>query len=75
MNPLAIFVLMDLLAIFFILYIKIDGKSLWTQFFNHVFGSWISDDAVSAIVFACFFVILWTAVAGLMHRFKIYVRL
>lgn len=75
LNPLAIFVLMDLVGIFFILYIKIDGKSLWTQFFNHVFGSWIHDDAISALAFAFFFVLLWTIVAGIMHRLKVYVRL
>lgn len=43
LNPLAIFVLMDLVGIFFILYIHIDGKNLWSQFFNNVFASWISN--------------------------------
>jgi predicted acyltransferase len=75
LNPLAIFVLMDVVAIFMIIYIKIDDVSLWTQFFKHVFNSWIEDKAVAATVFACFFLVLWTLVAGLMHRFKIYVRL
>jgi predicted acyltransferase len=75
LNPLAIFVLMDLLAIFMIIYIKIDDVSIWTQFYRHVFASWINDHQVGAIVFACFFLLLWTAVAGLMHRFKFYVRL
>jgi predicted acyltransferase len=75
LNPLAIFVLMDLLGIFFILYIHVDGLNLWSQFFNHVFASWISDDTLSALAFAFFFVVLWTIVAGIMHRFKFYVRL
>lgn len=75
LNPLAIFVLMDLLAIFFILYIHIDGVSLWSQFFRHVFASWISNEDVSSLLFGFFFVVLWTVVAGIMHRFKIYVRL
>ncbi len=43
LNPLAIFVLMDLVAIFMIIYIKIDDVSIWTQFFRHVFKSWIDD--------------------------------
>jgi predicted acyltransferase len=43
LNPLAIFVLMDLVAIFMIIYIKIDDVSIWTQFFRHVFNSWIDD--------------------------------
>lgn len=75
LNPLAIFVLMDLLAIFLILYIKIDGVSIWSQFFRHVFASWISNTDISSLLFGFFFVLLWTAVAGIMHRFKVYVRL
>jgi predicted acyltransferase len=75
LNPLAIFVLMDLLAIFMILYIKVGGKSLWVQFYNHVFGSWISNQPIGALVFCFFFVVLWTIVAGIMHRFKLYIRL
>jgi predicted acyltransferase len=75
LNPLAVFVLMDLVGIFFILYIKIDGVSLWSQFFRHVFSSWISNTDISSLLFGLFFVILWTAVAGIMHKFKFYVRL
>lgn len=75
LNPLAIFVLMDLVAIFMILYIKINDVSIWTQFYRHVFASWIDNHQVGATVFACFFLLVWVAVAGLMHRFKIYVRL
>ena len=66
---------MDLVGIFFILYIKIDGVSLWSQFFRHVFSSWISNTDISSLLFGLFFVILWTAVAGIMHKFKFYVRL
>lgn len=75
LNPLAIFVLMDLLGIIMIIYIKIDGKDLWDEFYKYVFASWIDDEQVAACVFAFFFVLLWTAVAGIMNRFKIYVRL
>jgi predicted acyltransferase len=75
LNPLAIFVLMDLMAIVCIFYIKIDGVSLWTEFFRHAFKSWIDDEQVAATVFACFFLLLWIVVAGVMHRFKLYVRL
>lgn len=75
LNPLAIFVLMDLVAIFMIIYIKIDDVSLWSQFFKHAFNSWIENKAVAATVFACFFLLIWTTVAGIMHRFKLYVRL
>ena len=75
LNPLAIFVLMDMVAIFMIIYIKIDDKSVWTRFYEACFKSWISDEAVGATVFACFFWLLWTIVAGVMHRYKLYLRL
>lgn len=75
MNPLAVFVGMDLLAIFMIIYIKIDGKSIWGHFYHYCFESWISSAPVAATVFACFFLILWTAVAGLMFRFKVFIKL
>lgn len=42
-NPLAIFILMDLVAIFMIKYIFIDGKSLWAEFFHYGFHTWISN--------------------------------
>ncbi len=41
LNPLAIFVGMDLLAIFLITYIKIDDKSVWSHFYSKAFHSWI----------------------------------
>lgn len=75
LNPLAIFVLMDLTAIIMVFYIKIDDVSIWTQFYRHAFASWIENHQVAATVFAVFFLLLWTAVAGIMHRFKLYVRL
>jgi predicted acyltransferase len=44
MNPLAIFVLMDLTAILMIRIITINnGESLWHAFYNAAFKSWISN--------------------------------
>ena len=43
LNPLAVFVLMDVTAIVMLFYIKIDGVSLWREFFRHAFSSWIGD--------------------------------
>lgn len=43
LNPLAIFVGMDVLAIFMIIYIKINDVSVWTHFYKNVFASWISN--------------------------------
>jgi predicted acyltransferase len=41
LNPLAIFVGMDLLALFLIIYIKIDDKTVWNLFYKNAFHSWI----------------------------------
>ena len=66
---------MDVLAIFMIIYIKFEGHSVWSLFYKHVFASWISNEEVASTVFACFFLLLWTAVAGLLHKYKLYLRL
>ena len=75
LNPLAIFVGMDLLAILMVYYIKINGRSLWHLFFDNAFKTWIHDDTIAATVFAVFFLLLWTLVAGILHRCSIYIRL
>jgi hypothetical protein len=66
---------MDVVAIVMIIYIKIDDRSIWSWFYKKVFGSWIENEAIGATVFACFFLVLWTVVAGVMHKFRFYVRL
>lgn len=42
-NPLAIFILMDGVAIIMIKYIIIDDKSAWYYFYHYAFKSWIKD--------------------------------
>lgn len=74
-NPLAIFVLMDVLAILLIKYIIIDEKSAWSHFYHYVFASWITNSEVASTIYALFFAILWTAVAGVLFRFNIFIRL
>lgn len=77
LNPLAIFVLMDLVGILMIRYILLgeDGKSLWTLFYETCFANWIENQEIASTVFACFFVVFWVAVAGLMYRFKLFFKL
>lgn len=74
-NPLAIFVLMDVLAILLIKYIIIDDKPAWSHFYHYVFASWISNSEVASTIYALFFAILWTAVAAVLFRFNIFIRL
>jgi predicted acyltransferase len=74
-NPLAVFVLMDALAILLIVYITIDGKSAWNQFYHHVFASWINDAVVCSCVFSTFFVVIWTVFAGILYQLNIFVKL
>ena len=74
-NPLAIFILMDVLAIIMIKYIIVDEKSAWAHFYHYVFASWIDNKEVASTIYACFFAILWTAVAALLFKFNIFIRL
>ena len=75
MNPLAIFVLMDLLGIILIRCIVIDGKSAWSWFYHYGFHSWLKEDHLSSTVFSLFFALLWTLVAWLMFRAKVFIKL
>lgn len=74
-NPLFVFIFMDLLAIIMIKLIIVNDKSIWNWFYHYVFSSWISDHEVCSVVFACFFLLLWTCAAGLLYRRKIFIRL
>ena len=74
-NPLIIFILMDVVAIIMIKYITISDKSLWAQFYHYAFASWITNETVCSTVFACFFAVVWMAVAGILFKFKIFIRL
>lgn len=75
MNPLAIFVLMDLLAILMIFYFKSGDTSLWHAFYTTAFSSWIGNDYWATTVFSLFFAILWTLVAFIMFKLKIFIKL
>ncbi len=74
-NPLFVFVFMDLVAIVMIKLIIIDERSLWSWFYKDCFSSWISDGHVASVVFACFFLIVWTCAAGLLYKKKKFIRL
>lgn len=74
-NPLFVFIFMDLLAIIMIKLIIINDKSVWSWFYHYVFSSWIGDHEVCSVVFACFFLLLWTCVAGVLYRLRIFIRL
>jgi predicted acyltransferase len=74
-NPLFVFIFMDLLAIFMIKYIIIDDRSIWSWFYKYCFRTWIPNDNVASVMFACFFLILWTLAAGLLFKKNIFIRL
>lgn len=75
MNPLAIFVLMDLLAIIMIRCIIIHGVSAWGWFYHYVFASWLKNTYLCSTIFSLFFAVLWIFVAWVMFRFKIFIKL
>lgn len=75
MNPLAIFFLMDLLAIVLIRCIIINDKSAWSWFYHYAFQSWIKNTYVCSTIFSVFFAVLWILVAWVMFRFKVFIKL
>lgn len=75
LNPLAIFVFMEALAILLEVYIVIDDVSAAHHFYNHAFLSWIGNKEVASTIFPVFFLLIWTLVAGLMYKFKVFIRL
>jgi predicted acyltransferase len=75
MNPLAIFFLMDMLAIFLIFYIKIDGTSAWHYIYQNGFHSWITDSQWCSTVFSLAFALLWTIFAFILFKLKIFIKL
>lgn len=75
MNPLAIYVLNELVPTVMILIMVNQDDSLWDWFYTKVFSSWISQPYVCTTVFAVFWAALWTVLAYLMFRFKIFIKL
>ena len=74
-NPLFVFVFMDALAIILIKYFIINDKSAWALLYKHAFKSWITNDQICSVAFSSFFLIIWTAIAGLLHRKQIFLKL
>jgi hypothetical protein len=66
---------MDLLAIIMIKLIIIDDRSLWSWFYKICFRSWIDNDYIASVVFACFFLLLWTLAAALLFKKEIFIRI
>lgn len=75
MNPLAIYVMMNIVEIVMWKLITIDGQRMWYWFYDHAFGTWISDPAVCSTVYSCFFALVWTIVAAIMFKLKIFIKL
>src|SRR5690554_4414327 len=85
MNPLAIFIAMIFVEIFLLVWIAPPWVtsiyhddtpvSLWTWIFWNGFNSWIGNPHFSSLAVSLFYLVLWTGVAGLMFRYKIFVKL
>jgi hypothetical protein len=56
-------------------YINIDGEDMLTFIYHTIITPWIPSEYFGAIVHSLMWVIFWTVIAGIMHRFKIYIRL
>lgn len=74
-NPLAIYTLMNVLEIVMWKLVKIGDQRLWYWFYDNAFATWISNPGLCSTVYSCFFALLWTLVAGLMFKLKIFIKL
>ncbi len=66
---------MDLLAIILIKFIIIDDKSAIYYFYHYCFVSWIDNKEIASVLFSIVFLILWTLVAGILYKKKLFIRL
>ncbi len=77
-NAIAAFVLSALGAIF-LLAVKIDGadgrrRSLWSAIYRGAFDHF-ADPRLASLLFALAYLALWTAVAGLLYRRRIFIKI
>jgi predicted acyltransferase len=77
MNPLAIYVLMDLIAVLMYIIITInDGQeTLWHAFYRVAFESWIKNEYVCSTIFSMFWALVAILVAFVMFKLKIFIKL
>lgn len=75
MNPLAIYILNELVPTVMILIMINSEDSLWDGFYTTVFASWITQPQVCTTIFSLFWAAVWMGLAYLMFRFKIFVKL
>jgi predicted acyltransferase len=75
MNPLAIFVFMDLFAIILIRYIHINGTTAWHYIYANGFHSWLHDPKLSSTVFSLVIALIWIIVSYIMFKFKIFIKI
>jgi predicted acyltransferase len=79
MNPLFIYILMmsyQELIIYNIVF-KVNGEktSLWQYMYDNILGSWISNAYVGSTLWGIFFLIMYLAIAYLLYRKNIFIKL
>ncbi len=73
MNPLAIFIVLQLLADIMLNWIEVDGKSPYQIAYEALF-SWASP-GIGTLLYSCIYVIFYIVVAGVLFKFKLFLRL
>ncbi len=73
MNPLAIFIVLQLLADVMLNWIEVDGKSPYQIAYEALF-SWASP-GIGTLLYSCIYIIFYIVVAGVLFKFKLFLRL
>ena len=74
-NPLIVYFTRKIIKYIMGTYIIINGKSLTDIFYDNAFASWITNKQVCATVFTSFFTIILIIFAGILYKFKIFIKL
>eukprot|EP00762_Andalucia_godoyi_P005475 ANDGO_08458.mRNA.1 heparan-alpha-glucosaminide N-acetyltransferase len=75
-NPLVVFVGMVFLGVLFMDNITVsDGQTLWLYLYENMFKTWVASDQLANFLWSFVHVLLWTTVAGVLYKAKIFIRL
>jgi predicted acyltransferase len=73
MNPLAIFITLQLLADLLENWIEINGSTPYQLFYDACF-SWMSP-GIGTAIYALFYGVIYAIIAGILYKYKIFIKL
>ncbi|KYR00845.1 hypothetical protein DLAC_02899 [Tieghemostelium lacteum] len=75
MNPITIYSLMIFIEILLMFYIKVHNEYFWTRSYEVLYLSWLKNPYLASTVFSLVWFVFYDAIAYLMYRNKIFIKL